>query len=262
MTDTTHYLTEQRRATPERRWAGRIRDAHFGYPTIAELTQFHVELGAAVREQILRGAPVHRRLPLPMRHVPWVVALLDVVVLLSFTADVFNVATGALLEAPLRSTAALMLALLGGGVGYTWLAMTGLRLRSFRTELGEISWRTVGSLTWIMLAVSGVLVAALALLMDLRVVNEIRAMGMDGAVTAATLGAIFAVLSAIANLAVIAVHALDGSWAMAELERAGARLHWYDQLAAGRGPQAFGADGLGERPTHRESPVGPVPPAA
>jgi hypothetical protein len=214
-----------------------VRDRHFGHPTVGELAELHARLGAAVREQVLKGAPVHRRLPRSVRQVPWVVALLDFVVLLSFCGDVFNVSLLHPGSAPQAAAAAIMLAMLGSGVGYTWLAMTGMRIKAFRTELGEIAWRAVGALTWSMLAVSAVLVAALATLMDQRVTTEVLTQ-IDGSSTSAAgmLGVLFAVLSVVANLAVIAVHALDGSWVMAELERAGRLLHRYEQLPRPRRP--------------------------
>jgi hypothetical protein len=240
--DLTYYLTRRISEIPKRRWPGRVRDAHFGHPTVAELTELHSGLGAGIRRQILRGAPVHRRLPWVVRQVPWIVAILDCVVLLSFCGDVFNVYLLSPGEAPLAALAAVMLAVLGSGVGYTWLAMTGLRLKAFRTELGEIAWSAIGALTLLMLAVSGVLLGALALLMYERVTTEVLAQ-VDGSTgsAASMLGAIFAVLSLVANLSVIAVHALDGSWAMGELERAGRLLHRYEQLAGARpsaAPQA------------------------
>ncbi|MBK6873739.1 MAG: hypothetical protein IPK24_22850 [Kineosporiaceae bacterium] len=230
--DSMSVLTAHLNQLPRRHWAGRIRDPHFGHPTLPELQQLHLELGAGVRRHILDGAPVHRRLPTAIRQLPWVVAVLDWVVLFTFCGDIFNVAMLQPLQTPLRALAAFMLALLGSGVGYTWLAMTGIRLKSYRTVLGEIAWRGVGASTWFMVAVSIVLVGALTVLMYLRVSLEVLSATESAvAVWAGTLGALFAALSAVANLAVIAVHALDGSVAMAELERAGLLLHRYEQLS-------------------------------
>jgi hypothetical protein len=233
--DTTHYLAERLRT--KRRWPHRVKDAHFGHPTVSELADLHARLGAAVRDQVLKGAPVHRRLPGIVRQVPWVVALLDFVVLLSFCGDVFNVNPLHPGPSPLAAVAAVMLAMLGSGVGYTWLAMTGMRIKAFRTEMGEVAWRAVGALTWTMIGVAAVLIAALAMLMYGRVATEMLAQ-IDGsaAAGAGALAMIFAVLSVVANLAVIAVHALDGSWVMAELERAGRLLHQYEQLPRPRSP--------------------------
>ena len=70
--------------------------------------------------------------------------------------------------------------------------------------------------------------------------SVIEVLSTDSAVApwAGSLGALFAALSAVANLAVIAVHALDGSVAMAELERAGLLLHRYEQLVGEQTPPA------------------------
>lgn len=235
---TRTYLTDRLNGVPARTFPGRVRDAHFGHPTRAELQDLHAELGAAVRADILAGAPVHRRLPMPIRQVPWVVAVLDWIVLLTFSADVFNLVLTDGMQHPLRAVAAVMLALLGSGIGYTWLAMTGIRLRAYRTELGEIAWRATGVTTWVMISVAAVLIGALTALMYLRVATEIVShTSASVAALAGVLATLFAVLSAVANMSVVAVHALDGSCAMAELERAGRLLHRYEQLPdAGAAP--------------------------
>lgn len=237
------YLAQRIRLAPKRHWSGRVNDRHFGHPTRAELTGLHAALGTAIRHQIANGATVHERLPWVVRQVPWVVAILDVAVLFSFCADVFNVDPLKMGEAPVAALAAVMLAILGGGVGFTWLAITGMRIRAFRTELGEVAWSAVGALTWVMIGVSGALLAALSMLMYARVSTEVltQVIGSTGA-AAGTLAAIFALLSVVANLAVVAVHALDGSFAARELTHAGKLLHRYEQLTdqgdAGGSPAA------------------------
>jgi hypothetical protein len=226
--DPGDYLTA--RLLNVRATGHRIPDEHFGYPTPEELNHLHAHLGAAIRDDVAHGATVHRRLPWPVRQVPWIVAVLDCAVLLSFCADIFNVDPTAPLQAPVASLAALLLAVLGSGVAFTWLATTGSRLRTYRNKLGEIEWAAAGTSTWILLAVSGVLVVALATLMNARVSVEV-AQAFDDPTSsgAAGLGLVFAVLSAVANLAVLAVHAFDGSWLSAELARAGRLLHRHEK---------------------------------
>lgn len=217
----------------------RVPDAHFGYPTTDELALLHTHLGAAVRQDLERGATVHRRLPWLVRQVPWVVCALDCAVLLSFCTDIFNVDLGAPFAAPVPYLAALLLAVLGSGVAFTWLATTGTRLRTYRNKLGEIEWAAAGVSTWILLAVSGVLVAALATLMYERVtVEAAQAFEEPAGGGAFLLGLVFAVLSVVANLAVLAVHAFDGSWMAAELARAGRLLHRLERQALLQGTTA------------------------
>jgi len=208
----------------------RLRDAHFGHPLVEDLTTLHAGLSQAIGADIIGGATVHRRLPWAVRQVPWVVALLDGVVLLSFCADIFNAALLDPASTPIESLVSLLLAVLGSGIAFTWLAVTGLRLRVFRTALGEVAWAAVGGLTWIMISLGGVLVATLALLMFTRVSTEVMSAVQNVSESSAQLlGLVFAVLSAIANLAVVAVHALDGSAVAADHRHAGRVLRRHER---------------------------------
>lgn len=146
---------------------------------------------------------------------------MDGVVLFSFCADVFNVQYARPLS--VSTLAAVMLALLGSGVAYVWLTLTGLRIRSYRSGLGEVEWRAMRSLTRVMLVVAGIVAAQLSALMYLRVSSEVADSWL-GTDRAPLIGALFAMLSAVANLTVVAVHALDGSDVAAELRHTGRLL--------------------------------------
>jgi len=210
----------------------RLRDAHFGHPMVEDLTSLHAGLSQAIGADIMNGATVHRRLPWGVRQVPWVVALLDGVVLLSFCSDIFNARLLDPASTPIESLVSLLLAILGSGIAYTWLAVTGLRLRVFRTALGEIAWAAVGALTWVMISLGGVLVTTLALLMYTRVTTEVLTAVQDVSGSGAQLlGLVFGVLSAIANLTVVAVHALDGSPVAADHRHAGRVLRRHERRA-------------------------------
>jgi hypothetical protein len=222
---------DQRRTWADRR-AGeevdrRLPDRTLGHPRPDVVTARHDRLSAAVTEEVAAGANVHRRLPFAARAIPPVVAVMDSVVLFSLCADVFDVQdTDPLSVAALASV---MLALLGSGVAYVWLTLTGLRVRSYRTGIGEVEWRAIGATTRCMLAVSLIVTAVLAALMFLRVSSFLRVSGEVadswlGTDRAALIGALFAVLSAVANLTVVAVHALDGSEVAAELRHTGRLL--------------------------------------
>src|SRR3954452_15430062 len=70
----------------------------------------------------------------------------------------------------------------------------------------------VSATTWLMITFSVILVLALSLLMYDRVLAEVLDVGDEVQTsTAGSLALAFAVLSAIANLAVVAVHTFDGS---------------------------------------------------
>jgi hypothetical protein len=169
-------------------------------------------------------------LPWLTRQIPGLVALIDGAVLFTFCAVIFNVDLAHPQREPARTLAAIMLAVLASGVAYTWLALNGRRLKTFRSTLGEVCWHLVGATTWILVGLSLVLVGALSILMFDRVATALRDTG-DPALAAAavTLGTVFAVINAIANLCVIAVHAHDGSDAGDELRDLGRALRSYQK---------------------------------
>jgi hypothetical protein len=199
----------------------RLRDRTLGYPRPETVTARHERLSAVLTQEVTAGATVHRRLPRAARMLPPVIALMDGVVLFSFCAEVFNVDDAHPVGVPVL--AAVMLALLGSGVAYVWLAITGLRIRSYRSGLGEVAWAAMGALTRVLLAIALIVTAALAVLMYVRVTAEVADSGLAPS-TAVVVGTVFALLSAVANLAVVAVHALDGSDLAAELRHTGRLL--------------------------------------
>jgi hypothetical protein len=202
----------------------RLRDSRFGYPNVDAARDRHAHLARAIDSDLEGGATRHDRLPWLVRQIPRLVAVIDCVVLFTFCGVIFNVDLGHPLLTPVPLMAAALLAVLASGVAYTWLALTGDRLKTFRDELGEILWPVVGATTWSMVAGSAVLVGALGVLMYSRVVDEVRAAGdIALAGTAVPLGLVFAVISAVANLSVVAIHALDGS-AHADQHRHAGRL--------------------------------------
>lgn len=190
----------------------RLRDSRSGYPDAHAARIRYDHLERVISADVQGGSTRHSRLPWLVRQIPRLVAVIDCVVLFTFCGEIFNVLLNDPLRTPIPSLAAALLAVLASGVAYTWLALTGDRLKVFRGELGEVLWRVVGATTWFMIAGSVVLVTALAVLMYSRVFDEIQTAGdAVAAGTAAPLGVVFAVISAVANLSVVAVHALDGS---------------------------------------------------
>jgi hypothetical protein len=214
----------------ERSLQARLASSHLGYPTPAQLVRLHGAFTEKIHREMAQGATVHQQLPRLLRGIPAVVALLDFVVLYSFCANIFNVP----LAHPLTPKApiAVMLALLASGVAYAWLSMTGRALRGYRTLMGEIDWASTGHTTRAMLTVSIVVTAALAVLMFTRVAAEAATSGNVDTTLALVLGVVFAVLAGAANLAVIAVHALDGSEDAVQLRRTGRLLRRWERITA------------------------------
>jgi hypothetical protein len=213
----------------ERAVAARLASSDLGYPTPAQLACLHDAFTVKVHREMTQGAKVHQRLPRILRAIPPVVALLDFLVLYSFCADVFNVERAHPMSG--KGLIAVMLAALASGVAYAWLAMTGSALRGYRTAMGEVDWRTTGWTTRALLVIGLVVTAALAVLMYTRVAAEAHAAGINNTL-ALLLGVVFAVLSAAASLAVIAVHALDGSEDVAQLRRTGRLLRRRERITA------------------------------
>lgn len=195
----------------------RVRDPRGGSLTVEALQREHDELHQAVVAATSGGTAVHRRLPRLLRRIPAVIVVADLVVLLFFTAGVFNVDPAA--PVSLAGCMAALFALIGTGVAYGWLTLVGHRLKALRDGAGEIRLLGAGRATRVLLAISAVLILTLGFLMYTRVHQEVAdALGPGGLGTAAAMGLVFAVLGMVANAFVIAVHALDGSVATERLD--------------------------------------------
>ena len=209
---------------------GRLDDVPLCYPDPRAARSRYDHLARVVDRDVGNGATVHERLGWTVRQVPRVVAAIDGVVLFTFCAVVLNVDLSRPLATGVPTLAAVLLAVLASGVAYAWLALTGERIRIFRGELGEVRWRLVGSSTWVMVAGAGLVVLALAVLMYTRVTGEVALAGglvAPGSVT--SVGLVFAALSAVGNLSVVAVHALDGSPQTQQGRRVGRLLRRHER---------------------------------
>ena len=190
----------------------RFRSGPLGSPDLATTRALYDRLQHGIAADVDSGVTRHRPLSWAVRQVPKVVAAIDGVVLYTFCAVILNVPVGDPLSSPIPALAAAFLAILASGASYIWLALTGSRIRTFRDNLGEVRWRLLGVTAWLMIAVSLVLVGALSLLMYDRILSELLDAGDQGQGALATsLAGAFSVISAVANLSVVAVHALDGS---------------------------------------------------
>jgi hypothetical protein len=210
-----------------------VDDDHLGHPYPEPLRRHYDTMLVRVHDDIERGATVHRRVPWLVRQIPWAVTLLDGLILYNFCAVIFDVPPHP--PHPFLTTERLMaigLAVLGSAITYTWLSLTGTRLRGCRTPLGELDRSIMGRTTRTMTGVSGVVTAALAVLMYLRVTGEADSASLAGYLSnsaTALMGLVFAVLSSAANVGVIAVHALDGSADADELRHSGRLLRRSEQ---------------------------------
>ena len=206
-----------------------LAEARFGHdglgsPDPCSASRRYQELETTITDDEAAGVVRHRRLNWLKRQVPKVVAVIDGIVLYTFCAVVLDVPVDDPLSQPVTALAAAFLAVLASGASYVWLALTGTRLRTFRDDLGEVRWRVLGATTWLLVAVALVLVGALGLLMYRRVYSDVLDLADAGQGDAAMAMALaFGVISAVANLAVVAVHALDGSME-ADLRREMGRL--------------------------------------
>lgn len=232
------------------RATGFVSGGDLGNPAVADAQTLHRALTLMVNTEIASGATVHRRVPRLLRMLPWAVALLDGVILYAFLADIFNVPSGDL--GP-NGQAALALAVLGSAITYTWLSVTGTRLRDHRSRLGAVEWRLTDAFTRFLVVVAAVLATSLGVLMYHRVTDK-AALAGDLYIPAdqiVVLGCVFAILSVSANLSVVTVHALDGSAMAADLRRVGAALHRHE-LHLRQARWAAVRDGLPDAQAHGE----------
>jgi hypothetical protein len=197
-----------------------VRDDRLGYPSLEQAKRLHLQLIEQMHLEIAAGATAHERVPRLVRYLPWTVALLDGLILYTFCADIFDAQTG---ELSRDGLAAMALAVLGSGITYAWLSMTGTRLRDYRAILGEICWRQTGLLTRTLVGIAAVISATLSVLMYERVSEQAQqASGLYvSPAQVPVLGLVFAILSLCANLTVVVVHALDGSSLAAHTRHAG-----------------------------------------
>lgn len=204
-------------------------DGDLGYAEVETVGRDHHALLTQITRETARGATVHRRLPGTVRALPIAVFAIDFLLLRVFTADLLN--AGAT-DLGLDGLAALGLALIGSAVAYAWLTITGLRLRDHRLGSGEIAWGATRSTTWVLLAGTTLTGLALGVLMYERVLLAAVQANDYAGDSPHLLAALFAILNVIANLTVVAVHALDGSALAARARRLGRAVRRAERRAA------------------------------
>jgi hypothetical protein len=165
-----------------------------------------------------QGSRKHRRLPRLLRLVPKLVGGFDAGLLIYFFAGVTNVDWTRPASASLLF--AVMLAAAVTGISFGFFTLAGTLLNTHKTEDGTLGLDELDLLTKAVLALAGVGVVVLALLMFVRMRAEVLVSGGHGG-AAAVIALTLAVVSVLANTAVVVVHALDGSEATTRLDGLG-----------------------------------------
>ena len=206
----------------------------------------------------------NHRLPRGLRRVPKIVLFFDAVLLLYFFSGVTNVDWTRPLTANLLF--ALMLAGAVTAISYGFFTLAGEMLNNHKADDATVGLDDVDPVTTAALALAGLGVAVLALLMFVRMREEVlQALGPDHDGAALVIALTLAVVSVLANTMVIAVHALDGSPDTARLDSLGeavrrplTRQHQMLEQAASLDPQIQAVD----RRAQRDAAAGSPPPAA
>lgn len=201
----------------------RIRHPDGGDRSVEEILQDEQKQRAEIDQERANGSLKHRRLPRWIRRIPKYVLAFDLCLLLYFFAGITDVNWASPLSLALAFAA--VLATMVTVLSYGFLAFTGHRLRSHKNHAGTIHRRDVDAVTRAAFAIALVVIAVLATLMFLRMRAEVLyALGAQAQLTALTIATAIAVVSAVANFLVIAVHGLDGSDEVARLDKLSAAI--------------------------------------
>jgi hypothetical protein len=217
-------LHAQRRARSWHRraahWMGkRVRHPDGGAHTVESTLQDEKDQRVAISTDRSNGSKRHDRLPGWICQVPKLVMGCDLGLLLFFFSGVTDVdwARPSLSAALLF---AIMLALAVTVLAYGLFAFAGNRLRSFRTHAGQVHLTDLDGFTKVIAAGSAVGIIVLATLMFVRMDNEVAgALGPGSGTTALLVALALAVVSALANFLVIAIHAHNGSYEVDRLDK-------------------------------------------
>lgn len=175
--------------------------------TVAETLADEERLHERIIEETSHRSRKHLLLPLWLRLVPEIMLYVDLVLLMDLFARIFDVHWG-------RPSSNLVIAgTLAGAVtvlAYSSLAFTGGRIRTYKNHEGTIHFDELDGLTKLCLGGAGVLTILLGVLMYLHIASEVPDSHRAGA-TALLVSLTVAGVSAIGNMLVVLIHALDGS---------------------------------------------------
>ena len=220
------------------RSADRVRHPDGGQRPVAEVQQDEAAARRQIEDETARGSRKHQRLPRWIGRIPILVLLVDFCLLLYFFSGITDVDWSSPLGANL--VFAVLLAAMVTVLSYGFLAFAGHRLRGYKGHSGAVAFGDLDALTKAACWASVAGIVMLSTLMFIRMRAEVLyALGPGGWTTALIIGLALAVVSALANFLVVAIHALDGSHEVARLNALSAALagplgkaHEMDEQAA------------------------------
>jgi hypothetical protein len=195
----------------------RVRHPDGGLRPVEEVAQDEAMQRAQIEDDCASGSRKHQRLPRWLARIPKVVLLVDFCLLLYFFAGVTDVDWASPLSADL--VFAVLLAVMVTVLSYGFFAFAGHRLRSHKDHSGAIPFADLDGITKASAAAAIAAIIVLSALMFTRMRTEVLyALGPNAWATALLIALTLAVVSALANFLVIAIHALNGSDQVARLE--------------------------------------------
>lgn len=195
-----------------------------GVRTVAQTASDQDKQREQIEADIDRGSFRHRRLPTALRRVPLLVFGADALLLLYFFSGVTNVNWTSPLSAAL--VFAVLLAAMVTGISFAFFRFTGDRLQQYKDDTGTIPLRGLDQATTVSIGLALGAMMILAALMFIRMRAEvIDTLGPHAGGTAIIIGLALALVSILANVLVIAVHALDGSAEADRLDALGNAVH-------------------------------------
>jgi len=200
------------------RMQDRVRHPDGGRSSVEEILQLEKEARVHIEDETRRGSLKHHRFSRVVGWIPILVLVLDFCILLYFMAGVTNVNWAAPLSVALAF--ALVLASMVTSLTYGFLVFTGHRMRTHKNHAGTVHLDDLDGFTKTAFGSAISLITALALLMFIRMRTEVlNALGPQAGITALVIPLSLAVVSAMANYMVVAIHALDGSDQVARLNK-------------------------------------------
>ena len=188
--------------------ASQVRHPDGGHRPVAEVRADTDGQRTEIERETAQGSRKHRRLPAWLASIPNVVFVLDFSLLTYFFGGVTDVDWAS--PASVSLAFALLLALLVTVPCYGFLTFTGHQLRRHKDHTGAIWPGDIVSAIGVAGAL--LLICVVGTLMFVRMRTEVGyALGPGFAQTAMLIALTIAVVSAAANVLVMAVHALDGS---------------------------------------------------
>jgi hypothetical protein len=200
------------------RMKDRVRHPDGGRSSVEEIVQQERELQAQVNQETKNGSRKHHRLSRVIGLVPKLVLVSDFCLLLYFLAGITNVNWAAPLSMALAFAA--VLAGMVTALSYGFLTYTGHRMRSHKGHDGSVHVGDLDGFTKATFVTALGLITMLALMMFIRMRAEVlgAVVGPAGA-TALVIPLALAVVTAVANYLVIAIHTFDGSDEVGRLDR-------------------------------------------